>query len=93
MHPLIVICVSGAGHKVPDHIEGCLVEELVQADRPSAAHQPTDLRHCNRVENSIIGFSSESIVFCDRKIDSIVKKIKSLTSIFIKDRRDRLAHG
>ena len=31
-----------------------------------------------RVGNSIIGFSIESIVFCDRKIDWIVRKIESL---------------
>ena len=42
---------------------------------------------------SIIGFSIESIVFCNRKIDSIVKKIKSVPSIFLKDRQDRFTHG
>ena len=46
-----------------------------------------------RVGNSIIGCSIELIVFCDWKIDLIVKKIKSLLSIFTKDRRDRFAHG
>ena len=43
-----------------------------------------------RFGNFIIGFSIETIVFCDRKI---VKKIKSLPSILKKDRRDRFTHG
>ena len=35
--------------------------------------------------NLINGFSIKSIVFCDRKIDSIVEKIESFTAIFFKD--------
>ena len=34
-----------------------------------------------RVGISIIDFSIKSLVFCDRKIDSMVKKIESLPSI------------
>ena len=46
-----------------------------------------------KVGNLIICFLIESIVFCDRVIDSIVKKNKLLLSIFFKDWPDRLAHG
>ena len=46
-----------------------------------------------RVGNSIIGYSIESLIFCDKKIDWILKKIELLQSIFFKDRRDRFAHG
>ena len=55
------------------------------------------------VGNSIISFSVESIVLCDRKIDLILKKIeiipwlfskidenKSILSIFKKDRRSKI---
>ena len=54
-----------------------------------------------KVGNSIIGFPTESIVFCDRKIDSILKMIKSIVfkiddsestpSIFEKERRSTWA--
>ena len=40
--------------------------------------------YTNRVRNSIISFSMELIVFCDRKFDSIVEKCKSLPLIFLK---------
>ena len=46
-----------------------------------------------RVGNSIIGYSIESLIFCDKKIDWILKKIELLQSIFFKDRRDQFAHG
>ena len=45
----------------------------------------------SRVGNSIIDFLMESIVFCDWKINSIMKKIESLQSIFFKDQQDWLA--
>ena len=43
-----------------------------------------------RVGNAIIGFLKESIDFCDQKIDSIVKQIESITSIFKRDRRAKI---
>ena len=46
-----------------------------------------------RGEGNFHVFSIESIVFCDQKIDSILKKIESIPSIFFKDRRDRFDNG
>ena len=51
----------------------------------------------SRVGNSIIGFSSESLVcFCvikRGKEHSLVKKSESLSSLFFKVKQDRFAHG
>ena len=48
--------------------------------------------YISRVRNSRIGFSIESLVCCDRKIDSLMRAIQS-QSIFLKDRRERIDHG
>ena len=47
----------------------------------------------SRAGNSIIGFSSESLIFCDGKSDLLVKKSESLSSLFFKDWRDQFAHS
>ena len=48
---------------------------------------------CNRVGNLLIGFSSNSLVFCEQKSNSLFKKRELLLSLFCKERRERIAHG
>ena len=43
------------------------------------------------VGNSLIGFSSESLVFCERKSDSFVKTNESLPLLFCHEQRERIA--
>ena len=56
-----------SGHDLPD-----LWHELYLTNSRMSSCNSED----GRVGNSIIRFSIESIVFCDRKIDSIMKKIE-----------------
>ena len=44
-----------------------------------------------RVDNSLIGFSSDSLVFCEGKSDSLVKKSKLLPSLFCIEQREKIA--
>ena len=46
-----------------------------------------------RVGISFIGFSSKSLVFCEQKSDSLVKKSKLLLSLFCHERPEQIAHG
>ena len=43
------------------------------------------------VGNSLIGFLSKSLVFCEGKSDSFGKKSESLLSLFCHERRERIA--
>ena len=57
----------------------------------------TDLNNWNlslddsRVGNLLIGFSSDSLVFCKQKSDSLVKKIKSFPSLFCPEQTEQIA--
>ena len=46
-----------------------------------------------RVGNSLISFSSDSLVFCERKSDSLMKKRASLPSLFCHEQPERIAHS
>ena len=46
-----------------------------------------------RVKNSLIDFSSDSLVFCERKSDALAKKSKLLPSLFCHDQPEQIAHG
>ena len=54
---------------------------------------PQNSFYVTRIGNSIVGFLIQLLVFCDQKIDLIVKKIESRPMILLKDRRDLFAHG
>ena len=45
------------------------------------------------VGNSLIGFLSKSLVFCEGKSDSFGKKSESLLSLFCHERPEQFAHG
>ena len=45
------------------------------------------------VGNSLIGFSSDSLVFCEPKSYSLVKKSESLPSLICHEQPERIVHG
>ena len=47
----------------------------------------------SRVGNSLIGFSSDSLVFCVQMNDLLVKKSEALPSLFCHERPERIAPG
>ena len=49
--------------------------------------------HKARVGNTLIGFSSDSLIFCEQKSDSLVKKSEWLPSLFCHERPETIAHG
>ena len=46
-----------------------------------------------RVGNLLIGFSSDSLVFCEQKSNSLVKKSESLLSLFCHKRWEQIVHS
>ena len=46
-----------------------------------------------RVGNSLVCFFTDSLVVCERKSNSLVKKSESLLSLFCHERPERIAHG
>ena len=46
-----------------------------------------------RVGNTLMGFLSDLLVFCERKSDVFVKKRGSLPSLFCHERPNQIAHG
>ena len=54
---------------------------------------PVELCIDSRIMNSLIGFSSDSLVFCERKSDLLVKKSESLPPIFCNERPEQIALG
>ena len=46
-----------------------------------------------RVGNTLMGFLSDLLVFCERKSDVFVKKSGSLPSLFCHERPNQIAHG
>ena len=46
-----------------------------------------------RVGNLLFGFSSKSLLFCEPKSDSLLKKSKSLLSLFCTEQQERFAHS
>ena len=46
-----------------------------------------------RVGNSLISFLSDSLIFCKRKSDSLVKTSKLLPLLLCRERHEQIAHG
>ena len=46
-----------------------------------------------RVEKSLFGFLSKSVIFCKQKSDLLVKKRELLTLLFYHERREQIAQG
>ena len=59
----------------------------IYISRPT--HTQTTWPIQTRVGNSLIGFLSKSLIFCEQRSDSLVKKSELLQSLFCKDRRER----
>ena len=50
-------------------------------------------QHVGRVGNSLIGFSSKSLIFFEPKSDSLVKKSEPLPLLFCHEQPEQIAHG
>ena len=58
-----------------------------------AAVYPFNTGLSGMVGNLLIGFSSDLLVFCERKSDSLVKKNKSIQSLFCHERPEWITHS
>ena len=61
--------------------------------RPCCSEVPLPCFRHRRVGNSLIGFSSESLIFYKQKIDSLVKKSNRSWSLFSKEWLERFTHS
>ena len=85
-------------HRHPLHHPAALLEQLDvrQVLQVCSSHSSNlHFTHCvwTRVGNSLIGFLSDSLIFCEQKSDSLMKKSESPLSLFCHEQPERIPHG